>query len=51
MQGELKRLQLETGITFIFVTHDQEEALAMSDRIAVMNKGRILQIRYAAGDL
>jgi spermidine/putrescine transport system ATP-binding protein len=44
MQIELKRLQLETGITFIFVTHDQEEALAMSDRIAVMNKGRILQV-------
>jgi len=44
MQIELKRLQLETGITFIFVTHDQEEALTMSDRIAVMNKGRILQV-------
>jgi spermidine/putrescine transport system ATP-binding protein len=37
MQIELKRLQLETGITFIFVTHDQEEALTMSDRIAVMS--------------
>ncbi|MBD9426255.1 ABC transporter ATP-binding protein [Pseudomonas sp. PDM15] len=44
MQIELKRLQAETGITFIFVTHDQEEALTMSDRIAVMSKGRILQI-------
>jgi spermidine/putrescine transport system ATP-binding protein len=44
MQVELKRLQTETGITFIFVTHDQEEALAMSDRIAVMNKGRVLQV-------
>ncbi|MEM8646164.1 MAG: ABC transporter ATP-binding protein [Pseudomonadota bacterium] len=44
MQIELKRLQHETGITFIFVTHDQEEALTMSDRIAVMNAGRILQI-------
>ncbi len=44
MQIELKRLQHETGITFIFVTHDQEEALTMSDRIAVMNRGRILQI-------
>ncbi len=43
MQGELKRLQAETGITFIFVTHDQEEALTMSDRIAVMRDGRILQ--------
>jgi spermidine/putrescine transport system ATP-binding protein len=44
MQIELKRLQHETGITFIFVTHDQEEALTMSDRIAVMNKGKILQV-------
>jgi len=44
MQFELKRLQHETGITFIFVTHDQGEALTMSDRIAVMNAGRILQI-------
>ncbi len=44
MQIELKRLQSETGVTFIFVTHDQEEALTMSDRIAVMNEGRILQI-------
>ena len=44
MQIELKRLQHETGITFIFVTHDQEEALTMSDRIAVMSTGRILQI-------
>lgn len=44
MQHELKRLQLETGITFIFVTHDQEEALTMSDRVAVMRDGRILQV-------
>jgi spermidine/putrescine transport system ATP-binding protein len=44
MQSELKRLQTETGITFVFVTHDQEEALTMSDRIAVMNAGRILQM-------
>jgi len=44
MQIELKRLQNETGITFIFVTHDQEEALTMSDRIAVMSKGKILQV-------
>lgn len=43
MQTELKRLQRDTGITFIFVTHDQEEALSMSDRIAVMDKGRIAQ--------
>ena len=44
MQRELKRLQTETGITFIFVTHDQEEALTMSDRVAVMHSGNILQI-------
>ncbi|MEM9765519.1 MAG: ABC transporter ATP-binding protein [Pseudomonadota bacterium] len=44
MQSELKRLQSETGITFVFVTHDQEEALTMSDRLAVMNEGRILQV-------
>ncbi|MEQ8896936.1 MAG: ABC transporter ATP-binding protein [Roseovarius sp.] len=44
MQIELKSLQAETGITFIFVTHDQEEALTMSDRIAVMRDGQILQI-------
>jgi spermidine/putrescine transport system ATP-binding protein len=44
MQVELKRLQTETGITFVFVTHDQEEALTMSDRIAVMSKGAILQV-------
>jgi spermidine/putrescine transport system ATP-binding protein len=44
MQIELKRLQHETGITFIFVTHDQEEALTMSDRLAVMSKGQIRQI-------
>ena len=44
MQIELKRLQHETGITFVFVTHDQDEALTMSDRLAVMNEGRILQV-------
>jgi spermidine/putrescine transport system ATP-binding protein len=44
MQLELKRLQTETGITFVFVTHDQEEALTMSDRIAVMDHGRVLQV-------
>ncbi len=44
MQIELKRLQRETGITFIFVTHDQDEALSMSDRIAVMEKGNVAQI-------
>ena len=44
MQSELKRLQTETGITFIFVTHDQEEALTMSDRIGVMSAGHLLQV-------
>jgi len=44
MQLELKTLQREVGITFIYVTHDQEEALTMSDRIAVMSKGVVLQI-------
>ncbi|TAL38116.1 MAG: ABC transporter ATP-binding protein, partial [Alphaproteobacteria bacterium] len=44
MQIELKRLQRDTGITFIFVTHDQDEALSMSDRIAVMNKGKVVQL-------
>lgn len=43
MQQELKQLQRQLGITFIFVTHDQEEALTMSDRIIVMNKGKIQQ--------
>ncbi|KRM13034.1 ABC transporter ATP-binding protein [Paucilactobacillus suebicus] len=43
MQGELRALQQRLGITFIFVTHDQEEALAMSDQIFVMNAGKILQ--------
>jgi spermidine/putrescine transport system ATP-binding protein len=41
---ELKRVQLEVGITFIYVTHDQEEALALSDRIAVMDHGRVEQL-------
>ncbi len=44
MQRELKRIQQEVGITFIFVTHDQEEALTMSDKIVVMNAGSIEQI-------
>jgi spermidine/putrescine transport system ATP-binding protein len=44
MQVELKRIQRETGITFVLVTHDQEEALSMSDRIAVINQGRLLQL-------
>jgi putative spermidine/putrescine transport system ATP-binding protein len=44
MQVELKQLQRQVGITFVFVTHDQEEALTMSDRIAVFNDGRIEQV-------
>ncbi|HEX2990908.1 MAG TPA: ABC transporter ATP-binding protein, partial [Anaerolineales bacterium] len=44
MQVELKAIQQRVGITFIFVTHDQEEALTMSDRIAVFNEGRIVQV-------
>ncbi|WP_416260754.1 ABC transporter ATP-binding protein [Gibbsiella quercinecans] len=44
MQGELKKLQRQLGITFIFVTHDQSEALSMSDRVAVFNNGRIEQV-------
>ncbi|WKZ83091.1 MAG: ABC transporter ATP-binding protein [Acidimicrobiia bacterium] len=44
MQVELKDLQARVGITFIYVTHDQEEALTMSDRIGVMNEGRLLQV-------
>jgi spermidine/putrescine transport system ATP-binding protein len=44
MQLELKHLQHQVGITFIYVTHDQEEALTMSDRIAVMNRGNVLQV-------
>ena len=48
VQVQLKHLQRELGITFIFVTHDQEEALTMSDRIAVMNRGRVEQAGDAA---
>jgi spermidine/putrescine transport system ATP-binding protein len=48
MQIELKLLQREVGITFIYVTHDQEEALAMSDRVAVMREGRIEQLATAS---
>ena len=44
MQIELKRIQREVGITFVYVTHDQGEALTMSDRIAVMNEGRVEQL-------
>ncbi|MEJ7707531.1 MAG: ABC transporter ATP-binding protein [Nocardioidaceae bacterium] len=48
MQVELKSLQREVGITFVFVTHDQDEALTMSDRIAVFNSGRVEQVGSAA---
>ena len=44
LQVELKRIQRDVGITFVYVTHDQEEALTMSDRIAVMNRGRVEQV-------
>src|SRR6185369_12719138 len=44
MQIELKAIQREVGITFIYVTHDQEEALTMSDRLAVFNRGKIEQV-------
>jgi spermidine/putrescine transport system ATP-binding protein len=46
MQLELMRIQREVGVTFIYVTHDQEEALVMSDRLAVMSDGRVEQIGY-----
>src|SRR6185369_10297731 len=48
MQIELRELQRSLGITFVFVTHDQEEALALSDRIAVMSRGRALQVDNAS---
>ena len=51
LQVELKRIQREVGITFVYVTHDQEEALTMSDRIAVMNRGRVEQVGGARGGL
>jgi len=44
MRGEIRRIQRETGITAVFVTHDQSEALTMSDRIVILNKGRVMQI-------
>ena len=49
MQLELRELQKSVGITFVFVTHDQEEALTMSDRIAVMAKGQVLQVSSPTG--
>ena len=44
MQAELRRIHRQTGTTFLYVTHDQEEALTMSDRIAVMSEGRVEQL-------
>ena len=44
MQTELKKLQQDLGMTFVYVTHDQDEALTMSDRIVIMNLGRIIQL-------
>jgi len=49
MQLELRALQKSVGITFFFVTHDQEEALTLSDRVAVMSKGRVLQVESPTG--
>ena len=51
MQEELKTLQKSLGITFVFVTHDQGEALSMADRVAVFNDGRIMQVGAPRGDL
>ncbi|MEM9061087.1 MAG: ABC transporter ATP-binding protein [Pseudomonadota bacterium] len=49
MQMELRNLQRSVGITFVFVTHDQEEALTLSDRIAVMSRGKVLQVDTPSG--
>ena len=51
LQVELSQIHQEVGTTFVFVTHDQEEAMAMADRIAVMNEGRDRTDRDAGGDL
>ena len=51
LRQDIRALQRELGITSIFVTHDQEEALSISDRIVVMNEGRVEQIGFAFGDL
>ncbi len=48
MQIELRQIQRTVGITFVFVTHDQEEALTLSDRVAVMSRGKVLQIDHAS---
>ena len=51
LREEIRRIQLELGITTIYVTHDQEEALSISDRVAVLHDGRIDQVGYAGGDV
>ena len=51
LRDEIRRIQLEVGITTLFVTHDQEEALAVADRVGVMRAGRIEQIDEPRGDL
>ena len=51
VRGELRRLQKRLGTTAIYVTHDQDEAMSLSDRIAVMNAGRVEQVGTAGGDL
>ncbi|MBN8891025.1 MAG: spermidine/putrescine ABC transporter ATP-binding protein [Acetobacteraceae bacterium SCN 69-10] len=48
LRSEIRRIQRETGVTTVFVTHDQEEALSISDRVAVMNEGRMLQVASPA---
>ena len=48
MQIELRQIQRQVGVTFVFVTHDQEEALTLSDRIAVMDRGKVIQIDRSA---
>ena len=51
MRAELRAIQKRTNVTFIYITHDQGEALAMSDRVGVMSQGRLQQVGRAAGDL
>ena len=51
LRDEIRRIQRETGVTTVLVTHDQEEALSISDRVAVMNEGRLLQVGAPVGDL
>ena len=51
MRAELRAIQQRTGVTFIYITHDQGEALAMSDRVAVMSQGRVEQVGVSRGDL